>query len=100
MPTSIRIRPGMPTYQPNRTPDSSRVMPRALTAGQYELGGMWIGPVIWLALSAASRLCGCHSGSRLSTRGIDAKLYDGGGDGIAHSSVAPPHGSLPAGGPL
>src|SRR5437899_9312890 len=38
----------------------------------------------------------CHNGMRLSTDGITVKLYTGGGEGIAHSSVAPPHGLLGA----
>jgi hypothetical protein len=34
----------------------------------------------------------CHSGSRLATVGCGRKLYGGGGDGVAHSSVEAPHG--------
>src|SRR5437588_10867433 len=40
-----------------------------------------------------------HSGWRLATTGIDAKLYSGGGDVVAHSSVSASHGSGPAGFP-
>src|SRR5271169_2094606 len=41
-----------------------------------------------------------HSGRRLRTTGIVAKLYSGGGDVVAHSSVQASQGSLPATLPL
>ena len=41
-----------------------------------------------------------HSGRRLWTTGIDSKLYDGGGEVVAHSSVQASHGSSPAGLPF
>src|SRR5271166_6794240 len=41
-----------------------------------------------------------HSGRRLRTTGIFAKLYSGGGEVVAHSSVQASQGSLPAGFPL
>src|SRR5664279_6555336 len=41
-----------------------------------------------------------HSGRRLRTTGIFAKLYSGGGEAVLHSSVHASHGSLPAGLPL
>src|SRR5208337_3238987 len=41
-----------------------------------------------------------HSGRRLRTTGIVAKLYSGGGDAVDHSSVQASHGSLPAAFPL
>ena len=41
-----------------------------------------------------------HSGRRLLTIGIVSKLYAGGGDVVAHSSVQASHGSSPAGRPL
>src|SRR5262249_29444861 len=37
-----------------------------------------------------------HSGRLLRTSGSVAKLYSGGGDVVAHSSVQASHGSLPA----
>ena len=37
-----------------------------------------------------------HNGVRLSTAGICAKLYDGGGEAVAHSSVGASHGLGPA----
>src|SRR5580693_5048696 len=37
-----------------------------------------------------------HSGRRLFTSGIVAKLYSGGGEVVDHSSVHASHGSLPA----
>src|SRR5262249_13776510 len=40
-----------------------------------------------------------HSGRRLETVGTTAKLYGGGGEVVAHSSVQASHGSLPAGPP-
>ena len=44
----------MPTHQPNSMPAISIDMPSALTAGQMELGGMWMGPRTWLACRATS----------------------------------------------
>src|SRR5439155_1654451 len=41
-----------------------------------------------------------HSGRRLRTVGITAKLYVGGGEGVDHSSVQASQGSAPAGRPL
>src|SRR5271169_2272291 len=41
-----------------------------------------------------------HSGRRLRTSGIVAKLYSGGGDAVAHSSVQASQGSLLAVFPL
>ena len=38
-----------------------------------------------------------HSGRRLRTTGIASKLYAGGGEVVAHSSVQASHGSSPAG---
>src|SRR5947209_20608766 len=40
-----------------------------------------------------------HSGRRLCTVGITAKLYAGGGEVVAHSSVQASQGSSPAGRP-
>src|SRR5258708_18307651 len=41
-----------------------------------------------------------HNGRLLRTSGRTAKLYSGGGDDVAHSSVHASHGSLPAGSPF
>src|SRR5579871_2291691 len=41
-----------------------------------------------------------QSGRRLRTVGIVSKLYEGGGDVVAHSSVQASHGSSPAGAPV
>src|SRR5262245_24050923 len=41
-----------------------------------------------------------QSGRRLCTVGTAAKLYDGGGEVVAHSSVQASHGLSPAGLPL
>src|SRR5580704_540621 len=52
----------------------------------------------WLSVSS-----GClrsHSGRRLATFGTTAKLYGGGGELTAHSSVQASQGSLPALAPL
>src|SRR5690349_21275796 len=40
-----------------------------------------------------------HSGRRLWTSGMVAKLYAGGGEVVDHSSVHASHGSLPAAAP-
>ena len=37
-----------------------------------------------------------HSGRRLRTAGMTAKLYSGGGELVDHSSVHASHGSFPA----
>src|SRR5258705_7093094 len=71
--------------------------PAAVTSGHHDPPGTWIGAGGVAGRGVMGAWCSvCHSGSRLSTRGITVKLYTGGGDGIAHSSVAPFHGSLPA----
>src|SRR3990172_12665707 len=74
------------------------MIPTAATTGQYDPPGIWMGSggtsgmaFIWVT---------DHLGNRLSTSGITVKLYSGGGDGMVHSSVAPPHGSLPATSPF
>ena len=68
-----------------------RVTPTAVKSGQYELGGMCIGSS---SPRASFRICSdsIQSGSRLCTVGIFAKLCSAGGDSVAHSSVAAPHG--------
>src|SRR4030095_7608137 len=51
-------------------------------------------------LSGSSGCFRSHSGRRLATVGIVAKLYAGGGELVDHSSVHAPQVSLPAGAPL
>src|SRR5437762_102873 len=55
---------------------------------------------VWGTSRVSSGDLRSQSGYRDVTVGITAKLYSGGGEGIDHSSVGPPQGSLPAGGPL
>src|SRR2546422_6462085 len=83
-----------------RTESAITGSPHAATMGHHDPPGMWIG--------AGGRAGGSfigpwrsvrHRGSRLSTVGITEKLYGGGGDGMPHSSVAPPQGSFEAGRP-
>src|SRR5262249_38687278 len=50
--------------------------------------------------SGSSGCLRSHSGRRLYTVGISSKLYDGGGEEVAHSSVQASHGLSPAGLPL
>src|SRR5688572_22333871 len=67
----------------------------AVTNGQNDGGGMCIGSSGPCA-AATTFSASVHSGSRLCTVGTVAKLYSAGGDVVAHSSVAPPHGFEPA----
>src|SRR5579862_3647803 len=46
--------------------------------------------------SGSSECFRSHRGRRLRTAGIEAKLYSGGGEVVAHSSVQASQGSLPA----
>ncbi len=48
---------------------------------------------------SSSRSASSQFAYALETFGMTAKLYSGGGDEIVHSSVAPCHGSGPAGSP-
>src|SRR6266850_4432498 len=74
--------------------------PTAVMRGHHEPPGTWIGTGGVRGSGAIAPWCSVfQSGRRLSTRGITVKLYTGGGDGIAHSSVAPCQGSFPAGSP-
>src|SRR2546426_10949071 len=74
--------------------------PSAATAGHHEPPGTWTGAG-GAAGGAGIGAWGSvfQRGSRLATGGITEKLYGGGGEGIAPSSVAAPHGSVGAGAP-
>src|SRR5437870_1636461 len=50
--------------------------------------------------SGSSGCLRSQSGRRLRTVGVVSKLYDGGGEVVAHSSVHASHGSSPAGAPF
>src|SRR6266480_156848 len=71
--------------------------PHAATSGHHDPPGMWIGAG---GVAGGSRIASWrsvfHRGSRLVTLGMTEKLYAGGGDGMLHSSVAPPQGSFGA----
>src|SRR3989454_5516021 len=74
--------------------------PRAATTGHHEPPGTWIGA----GGTAGGSFIGPwrsvrQRGRRLSTVGITEKFYGGGGEGMPHSSVAPPHGAFGAGAP-
>src|SRR6266550_9120484 len=76
--------------------------PNAVIIGHHEPPGTWM----WAPLpppppgGGGTRCAALQRGRRLATVGITSKLCGGGGDGIVHSSVAPPHGSSPAASPL
>src|SRR5258706_5043650 len=95
------IRTAKPTNTSHRWCDTAATAmigrPRAVISGHHDPPGTWIGAGGVRGNGAMAPWCSVfHSGSRLSTRGITVKLYTGGGDGIAHSRVAPPQGSFPA----
>src|SRR2546427_8442893 len=46
--------------------------------------------------SGVSAYLRCHSSSTLCTTGMSSKLWAGGGEEVAHSSVRASHGSSPA----
>src|SRR2546422_7447594 len=74
--------------------------PSAATSGHHEPSGTWIGAGGAAGGSGIGSWCSVFQrGSRFATVGITEKLYGGGGEEIAHSSVAPPHGSFGAGAP-
>src|SRR5213078_2750595 len=74
--------------------------PNAASMGHHDPPGTWIGPGGAAGGSRIGSWCSVFQrGSRFATVGITEKLYGGGGEGIAHSSVAPPHGSFGAGAP-
>src|SRR5438552_12545815 len=69
--------------------------PHAATSGHHEPAGAWGFP--GSAPSGIALTCVIDQrGRRLATVGMTSKLCGGGGEGMVHSSVAPPHGSLPA----
>src|SRR5208337_488929 len=80
--------------------------PRSSCPSGISFGGTVIVVAAKMALPYSyfqSGSSGCfksHSGRRLRTTGIMAKLYSGGGDAVDHSSVQASHGSLPAAFPL
>src|SRR2546428_2207731 len=75
--------------------------PSAATSGHTDPPGTWTGAGGTGGGSCIGAWCSVFQrGRRLSTFGITEKLYAGGGDGTAHSRVAPPHGSFGAGVPL
>src|SRR5882724_2702956 len=78
----------------SNAPVASMAMPNAATGGQCEPSGTCTG--LGGTSGTGVMPLGVHLGRRLETVGMTLKLYTGGGDGMAHSSVAPFHGSLPA----
>src|ERR1700704_1271638 len=71
--------------------------PQAATSGHHDPAGTWIGAGGVAGGSRIGSWCSVFQrGSRLVTVGMTEKLYTGGGDGMLHSSVAPPQGSLGA----
>src|SRR5271165_5839977 len=80
--------------------------PRSSCPSGISFGGTMIVVAAKMALlhsyfqSGSSGCFKSHSGRRLRTTGILAKLYSGGGDEVAHSRVQASQGSLPAGFPL
>src|SRR5438067_8488428 len=56
-----------------------------------------VAPSPWPFGSAVGSGRWSHNGCRLATTGIDAKLYSGGGEVVAHSKVSAAHGLGPAG---
>src|SRR5450830_978937 len=110
LPACITMRPLNVTRMPTATMNGLTVgkgmgMPSSLAV--LRSVSSCIGTACALLIDAASA-CECsmpaivpgalrsHRGYREVTSGICAKLYSGGGDGIDHSSVGAPHGSLPA----
>src|SRR2546422_6895979 len=82
-------------------PSASTGSPSAATSGHTDPPGTWTGAGGTGGGSCIGAWCSVFQrGRRLSTFGITEKLYAGGGDGTAHSRVAPPHGSFGAGVPL
>ena len=81
---SLRWLPGEPGESCSR---SSSIYPRLDQNHSYRESG-------------SSGCFRSHNGLRLATTGALAKLYSGGGDEVAHSSVQASQGSGPASGPL
>src|SRR5438445_12601855 len=80
-----------------RTESAITGSPHAATSGHHDPPGMWIGAGGAAGGSCIGSWCSVfHRGSRLVTVGMTEKLYAGGGEGMLHSRVAPPHGSFGA----
>src|SRR6266566_207502 len=89
----------------------SAMIKQVMPTPPFDKGSKAICSVVGLATAV---FIGCHSyfqsgsvgclrsqsGRRLLTIGISAKLYSGGGEGVAHSRVHASQGSFPAGCPL
>src|SRR5690606_4487749 len=73
---------------------SARLIAAAVRIGQYDGEGMWIGAFGGPATSTLETPS--QSGSRVRISGSSEKLYSGGGDVVAHSSVCASHGLFPA----
>src|SRR6267142_1990216 len=94
MPTTVTISPTNTTGRKCEiAPIAMMGSPAAVIIGHHDPPGTWIGAGGRSGRGAIGPWRSvCQSGSRLVTVGMTVKLYTGGGDGIAHSSVAPPHG--------
>src|SRR6185295_9421160 len=80
-----------------RTDSAITGRPQAATSGHHDPPGTWMGAGGVAGGSRIGSWCSVFQrGSRLVTVGMTEKLYTGGGDGMLHSSVAPPHGSFEA----
>src|SRR5687768_17609522 len=80
-------------------PTNSAATPIAEPSGQYEGLGRWMPAPLPARGSGRAPPCfrfSSQSGSRPTTAGSLSKFHSGGGDGIAHSSVAPFQGSAGA----
>src|ERR1041385_6108879 len=97
--------PTMTTRTPTNTTGSVREIapiamigrPKAVIIGHQEPPGTWIGPGGWSGSGSIGAWRSVRqSGRRLATVGMTVKLETGGGDGIAHSGVAPSHGLFEA----
>src|SRR2546422_9011561 len=69
--------------------------PSAATGGHHEPPGTWTGAGGAAGGSGIGSWCSVFQrGSRFANVGITEKMYGGGGEEIAHSSLAPPHRSF------
>src|SRR5687767_2609353 len=99
-PIAVQVKPISGAHQTGaRKSANVRNAPNAVKIGQYDGGGMCIGSSGPCA-AAHTASFSTHSGSRLRMVGIRLKLCSAGGDVVAHSSVADPHGLEPAGAPV
>src|SRR5437879_2993512 len=94
MPTIATTAPASTTGRKcDKAPIAMIGSPTAVIIGHQEPPGTWIGAGGRSGNGAIGPWRSvCQSGSRFATVGMTVKLYTGGGDGIAHSSVAPFHG--------